>query len=35
VLFDEIEVGQEYVGKVRKVTNYGAFIDIGCFTDGE
>jgi predicted RNA-binding protein with RPS1 domain len=34
VLFDEIEVGQEYVGKVRKVTNYGAFIDIGCFTDG-
>ncbi|EME30376.1 RNA binding S1 domain protein [Galdieria sulphuraria] len=34
VLFDEIEVGQEYVGKVRKVTNYGAFVDIGCFTDG-
>ncbi|GJQ10994.1 hypothetical protein GpartN1_g2785.t1 [Galdieria partita] len=34
VLFDEIQVGQEYMGKVRKVTNYGAFIDIGCFTDG-
>lgn len=28
-LWDNIEVGKEYEGKVRNLTNFGAFVDIG------
>ncbi|MBR6411041.1 MAG: 4-hydroxy-3-methylbut-2-enyl diphosphate reductase [Clostridia bacterium] len=32
--WDKIEVGQEYQGKVRNMTDYGAFVDIGGGHDG-
>ena len=28
-IFSEIEVGKEYVGKVKSLTSFGAFVDIG------
>ena len=28
-LWEEIEVGKKYTGKVKSLTNYGAFVDIG------
>eukprot|EP00871_Galdieria_phlegrea_P000874 jgi/Galph1/1788/GphlegSOOS_G498.1 len=34
VVFDDIQVGSEFIGKVKKITSFGAFVDIGCFTDG-
>lgn len=29
----DVEVGQEMLGKVKSITSYGAFIDIGCTSD--
>jgi hypothetical protein len=31
---DDIEIGDELKGKVRNVTDFGAFVDIGVGTDG-
>ena len=28
-IWNEIEIGKKYVGKVKSLTNYGAFVDIG------
>ena len=30
----EIEVGQVYTGIVTKITNFGAFVDVGCGKEG-
>lgn len=31
----DLTVGMEVEGSVRSTTNYGAFVDIGCTTDGK
>merc|ERR1719517_34607 len=32
--FDSLEVGQKYVGTVRNILDFGAFVDIGAETEG-
>ncbi|CAE7255009.1 MET3 [Symbiodinium natans] len=34
VALDTLEIGQKLRGEVKRVMDFGAFVDVGCYTDG-